>query len=212
MAFLAPFIPAIIGGVATIASTIIASKSSGKSPSIKQKSLQTKDQQEMAKLISDAIKNKEGPLADILKGFDKDAFDEGVNKPALQNFQDNILPLLQEKFSANGYQGTPTAARELGKAGSSLQNELSKLLYQSQLDSQKMKSGNLMDLLRLHQSPSTENVAKQGNPGLAPTFAKIGGDITGNLAAEAYKNYNAPSAISSGGSGYNASFAQAIPG
>lgn len=184
------FLPALIAGAATLGSSFLASKATGKSPKIKQQSLQTPEQKEIAKLIADAIKTGQGPLTDLFKGFDMGQFEEGVSKPALQNFQDNILPLLQEKFSASGYQGTPTAARELGKAGSSLQNELSKLLYQSQLDSQKMKSGNLLDLLRLHQQPSVENVATQGNPGLGPSFAKIGGEITGNLAADAFKSYN----------------------
>ncbi len=186
------FVPALIAAATTLGSTMLAKSSTGQRPSNKQLSTQTKEQREMAKLIQMAIKDGKGPLADLLKGFDMDAFNEGVSKPALQNFTDNILPQLQEKFIGSGQAGSPGAAREIGKAGQNLQSTLANLLFNAQQADKTGKNNNLLSLLQLHQNPASENVHTPGHSGIAPSVFKAGAGITGDLAAKAWDKYTNP--------------------
>lgn len=192
MAFLAPFIPAIIAGVATIASSYVASKATGKSPKNKQLSTQTKSQQEMAKIIEQAIKNKEGPLAGLFKDFDVKDFEKGISEPALKHFTERILPQLQEKFVASGQAGSPGAAREIGRAGQDLEGQLAGLLFNAQQQHKLGADKNLLSLLGIHQNPASENIHTPGHSGLGPAVFKAGADITGKLAANAWDRYNNP--------------------
>lgn len=189
------FIPALISGIATVASTYLANKSSKKKAKTKQISNLSNEQEDIQSLIADAIKTGKGPLAGLFKGFDEGQFKEGVEKPALQNFTENILPQLQEKFIAGGQAGSPGAARLIGKAGQDLQSNLSNLRYQAQNSAQSGANSNMINLLNILQGKgAVESLHTPADPGYGPSILKAGSQITGDLASQGYKNYNATSA------------------
>lgn len=158
----------------------------GKKDKIKKTGLQTPEQEQLTKLIIDSLQTGQGPFSDLFKEFDQGAFEEGVSKPALQNFQENILPLLQEKFTGSGYQGTPTAARELGKAGQGLQSTLANLLYQAKTQHGQNAANAKLSLANtaLNVRPY-ENIYKQGSKGIVPGFIEGVGNGLGQAAGGA---------------------------
>jgi hypothetical protein len=154
----------------------------GKKDKAKQLKTTTPDQDMIMKLIRQGLAKGEGPFADLFGGFDKEAFEQGVNQPALKNFQDNILPQLQEKFIA-GNQVLGSGMRNAQtKAATDLQSQLAALMYQAQQGQQANRLSGINSLLG---KQGVENIYKKGNEGLIPGVAKGFAEGAGNAAGTA---------------------------
>lgn len=101
-------------------------------PKITQATLKTKDQSALMKLITDALTSGSGPLADIFGKFDEGEFNKGVTDPALKNFQERILPQLQQQFTGAGQSGGSGQRDAQLRAGTDLQSQLAQLMYGAQ--------------------------------------------------------------------------------
>ena len=181
-------IPIIAAAISAAGQLGGAYLSKTKQPKLEQLSTQTPAQKELEELIMSGIKSGTGPLSGLLEGFNPQAFEEGVAKPSIQNFKENILPMLQEKFIAGNQVGGSGAAKSIGRAGQGLQSTLANLLYQAQESGKQSKNANLMQLLDLIAGGrGPENVYKPGQEGLGPTFAK-GAANMGNKVIDYYLN------------------------
>lgn len=154
----------------------------GKKDKVKQVSTLTPDQQQLMSLISEGLTSGEGPLKDLFGGFDEQAFQEGVSKPALKMFQDEILPQIQEKFIAgNQVLGSGMRRAQL-KAGTDLQSKLAQLMYEAQQNQQKNKLAGINSILG---TKGFENIYKQGTTGAVQGLAQGAGQGIGQMAGAA---------------------------
>jgi hypothetical protein len=156
----------------------------GKSGKVSQKSTVDKSQQELLDLISEGLKTGEGPLKDILGQFNQEEFEKGVSQPAIKNFQENILPMLQEKFIGNNQVLSSAFGKAKLKAGTDLQSQLAQLMYQAQ---QQQKQNRLGGLNTAVGKQTVENIYKPGSEGLVQGtikgFAQGAGTAVGNKIA-----------------------------
>jgi len=149
---------------------------------VKKANTLTPEQNELIRLITEGLTKGTGSFGDIFGGFDENAFNEGVKKPALQDFQDNILPQLNEKFIAgNQVLGSGLRRAQL-KAGTDLQSKLATLMYGAQQDAQKNKLAGAQTALG---TKAFENIYKQGTPGVVPGFVQGVGKGLGEAAGSA---------------------------
>lgn len=154
----------------------------GKKGKNKQLTLQTPEQQELLKLIYEGLSSGEGPLKDIFGGFNAEEFEKGVSQPALKNFQENVLPQLQEKYIANNQFGSSGRRRAELRAGTDLQSNLAQLMYQAQ---QQGKQNKLQGLNTALGTKAFENLYKPGTEGLLHGAAKGFAQGAGNAAGAA---------------------------
>lgn len=150
----------------------------GKKPKLKTTSTLSADQQELMKLIQEGVKGG-GQFADLFGGFNKDQFEKGVTQPALQNFKDNILPMIQEKFVAGNQVGGSGMQRSQLKAGTDLQSQLAQLMYQAQQGQKQNQAAGLQTALQPHQQqlyqPGTQGVIPSLLSSVAPAIGLGGG-------------------------------------
>jgi len=149
---------------------------------IKSASTQTPEQEQLLKLITEGITSGEGPLKDIFGEFDPAAFEAGVSKPALQQFQDEILPLLQEKFIGGNQVGGSGFQRAGAKAATDLQSKLAELMYNAQ---NQQKQNKMQGINTALGTKATENIYKPGTEGAVQGFIKGVGQGVGNAAGAA---------------------------
>lgn len=161
----------------------------GKKGKAKKLDTLTPDQQQLMKLITDSLAGGEGALSDLFGQFDKSAFEEGVSKPALQQFQDEILPQIQEKFSFGGQAGGSGFQRAGAKAATDLQAKLAQLMYDAQ---NQQKQNKLQGINQALGTRAFENIYKPGTEGAAQGFIKGIGNGLGNVLGS-----NLPGGISS---------------
>jgi len=151
---------------------------------VKSVSTQTPEQEQLLKLIQEGITSGEGPLKDIFGSFDPAAFEAGVSKPALQQFQDEILPMLQEKFIGGNQVGGSGFQRAGAKAATDLQSKLAQLMYEAQNQQKQNKIAGVNTALG---TKATENIYKPGTEGLlqgaTKGFAQGLGTATGAAIA-----------------------------
>lgn len=148
----------------------------------KQLPLQTPEQQQLLQLITDSLQGGDNALSDIFGGFDKQGFEEGVSKPALKQFQDEILPMIQEKFIAgNQVLGSGLQRAQL-KAGEDLQSRLAQLMYGAQ---QAHQQNRLQGVNTALGTRAFENIYKPGTQGALQGFASGVGQGVGNIAGAA---------------------------
>jgi hypothetical protein len=144
----------------------------GKRSKTKQLKTTSPEQDELAALIRQGIESGEGPYADIFSSFnEKDFqknFEKGVSAPALKNFQDKILPQLQERFIAgNQVLGSGRQRAEAG-AATDLQSRLSELMYNARNQQQQQQGQNKMNAINtLYGKQNVENIYKPGTEGIA---------------------------------------------
>src|SRR5690242_11049803 len=150
---------------------------------IKKAGTLTPEQEQLMSLINEGLTKGEGPLADIFGSFDKGAFEEGVSKPALKQFQEEILPLLQEKFIAGNQVGGSGMQRAGLKAGTDLQSKLAQLMYEAQ---QGQKQNKIAGVNTLLGRQGFENIYKQGSEGALSGFIKGAGQGLGQAAGSAF--------------------------
>lgn len=154
----------------------------GKKGKTKKLSTQTPEQEQLLKLINEGLTSGEGPLKDIFGDFDPAAFEAGVSKPALQQFQDEILPLLQEKFIAGNQQGGSGMARAGAKAATDLQSRLAELMYNARNQQTQNKISGVNTALG---TKAFENIHQPGTEGAVQGFVKGVGQGVGNAAGAA---------------------------
>lgn len=139
----------------------------GNKEKVKKLKTLTPEQEQLMKLIQEGVTSGKGPLADIFGGFNQEEFEKGVSEPALKNFQENILPMLQEKFNAGNQAGGSGQLRAQNKAGTDLQSQLAQLMYQAQ---QNQKQGKLAGVQSLLGTKSFENVYNPAGGGIVQSF------------------------------------------
>lgn len=134
-----------------------------KKEKFKQVSTKTPQQQALMELIQEGLESGEGPFGDLFGKFDEGAFQKGVTNPALKNFQENILPQLQEKFNAGGQYGGSGMRNAQMKAGVDLQDRLAQLMYQAQ---QGQNQNRLQGLSGLINSQNVQNIRQEPQQGI----------------------------------------------
>lgn len=148
----------------------------GKPGKSKQLSTQTPDQEQLLKLIIEGLSGGNGPLKDLFGEFDPAAFEAGVSKPALQQFQDEILPQLQEKYIAGNQVGGSGMHRAGAKAATDLQSKLAELMYNAQ---NQQKQNQLTGLNTALGTKATENIYRPGTEGIAKPLLGSAFDVLG---------------------------------
>lgn len=163
----------------------------GKKDKVKQRTLLTKEQEGLMSAIDQGLQQGTGPLADLFGAFNQQEFQKGVVDPTLQNYKENVLPMILEKFTAGNQSGGSGMLRGLlhGTGGlpgaSQLQSELAKLMYQAQ---QEQKKNRLQGIAQQQGTQAFENQYIQGHPGALAEFGsqlfktagkKIGENIFG---------------------------------
>jgi hypothetical protein len=123
----------------------------------------TPEQEQLKALIDEGLTKGTGPFADIFGQFNEQEFEKGITQPALKNFQENILPQIQEKFIAgNQVLGSGMRRGQL-KAAGDLQSQLAGLMYQAQ---QGQKQNRLAGLQTHLGSKDVENIYKPPTKGI----------------------------------------------
>ena len=150
----------------------------------KSKQLKTTNpmQDDLLQMISDALTSGEGPLADLFGGFNQEQFDKGVTDPALKNFQEKILPMLQEKFIAGGAVGGSGQRQGFEQAGTDLQSKLAELMYQAQ---QGQKQNQVQGVNSVLGKNTFENLYKPGTQGAVQGFLQGVGEGVGKAGTAA---------------------------
>lgn len=151
----------------------------GKKGKSKQLSTQTPEQEELLKLITEGLTSGEGPLKDLFGDFDAAAFEKGVSQPALKQFQDEILPQLQEKFIAGNQVLGSGLQRAQAKEATDLQSKLAELMYNAQ---NQQKQNKLQGVQTALGTKATENIYKPGTEGLVQGAVKGLAQGAGNAA------------------------------
>ncbi len=156
----------------------------GKKAKTKQAKTVTPEQEQLMALINQGLTSGEGPLKDIFGGFNEKEFEKGVSEPALKNFKDKILPLLNEKFIAgNQVGGSGQRDAQLG-AATDLQSNLAQLMYQAQQQQKQNRLTGLHEHLGRNTLENIHNQEREGFlPGVWKAFAGGLGQSAGGAAA-----------------------------
>lgn len=128
----------------------------------------TPQQQQLQQQILESLMSGQGQFGDLFGQFNPqqatNAFQQGVANPALRNFNQNIVPGIQERFADQGYSSALT--NSLASAGRDLQeslnNQLSPFIYQAMMQNQQNR------LQGINQGLGTQNYTpyiQQGSPG-----------------------------------------------
>jgi hypothetical protein len=92
----------------------------------------------------------------------RDRFQKTTVDPAMQNFQQQVIPQLQEVFAGSGSKGGDVEARQLAGAGQQLSTDLGRLFEESFGQEQQQQRGFASNLAQLGLGTSPfENVATQ---------------------------------------------------
>lgn len=148
----------------------------GKKGKVKKTTTLTPEQEQLMSLISEGVSKGTGPLADIFGAFNEEEFNKGISEPALKNFQEKILPMLQESFVAGGVGGSGER-NKIQMAGTDLQSKLAELMYGAQQQQKQNKASGVNTLLGRQ---AFENVYKPGTEGIAKPLIGAATDLAGN--------------------------------
>jgi hypothetical protein len=144
----------------------------------KNKKLETQStgQKQIQKLINQGLTKNKGPLADLFGEFDEQAFKEGVTDPQIKQFQEQILPMLQEQMNANGQVLSNAFGREQLKAGNDMQSKIAQLMYEAK---QGQKHNRFAGVQQTLGTPQFENLYKKETTGAAHGFFNAMGESAG---------------------------------
>lgn len=151
----------------------------------KQKKLSTlsPEQQEMMDLIKEGTTKGTGAFGDVFGSFKPEEFEAGITQPALKNFRENVLPMLQEKFISRGDVGGSGMQRAQGKAATDLQSQLAGLMFNAQ---QQQKQNKISGINTGFGRQAVENLHIPGTEGLfqgaVKSFASGAGQAAGTYA------------------------------
>ncbi len=178
---------AIGAGVGGLAGGLTGLFGGGKKAKAKQLSTKTKEQEQLLQMINDAVSNNKGPLKDIFGDYDPAAFEEGVSKPALQQFQDEILPELQEKYIAGNQAWGGGRQRAESNAARKLQSDLAQLMYGARNQQKQNKIAGLNTALN---TQAFENIYKPASEGVAKPLIGAGLDFAGKYFGNKFASPN----------------------
>jgi hypothetical protein len=154
----------------------------GTKDKIKKAGTLTPEQEQLMKLITEGLTKGTGSFGDIFGKFNPEEFQKGVAEPAMKNFQENILPQIQEKFIAgNQVLGSGFRNAQL-KAGKDLQSDLANLMYQAQ---GQQKQNKLAGIQTQMGTRGFENLYKQGKTGAVQSFLNATGEGIGKAGTMA---------------------------
>lgn len=148
----------------------------GKKAKNKQLDLQTKDQKVMQKLIQQGLTKDKGPLADLFGSFDEAAFKQGVTDPSIKEFQEKILPQLQEQFINSGQTLSTGFGKAQLQAGNDLQSKLAQLMYQAREGQKQNRIGGVNTALG---TKGFENLYRKETSGAVQGFANAAAESAG---------------------------------
>lgn len=145
----------------------------GKKDRVKQRSLKTTEQQDLAGLMQEALTKGTGPFADIFGGFNEQAFNKGVVEPTLAQYKNKVLPQILERFVGGNQSGGSGMFKGLisgagGMPGAAdLQAQLAQLMYEAQNKQQQNRIQGAQNLLGQQMF---ENEYQKGHPGALAEF------------------------------------------
>lgn len=152
----------------------------GKKGKVKKAETLTPEQQNLLNLISEGLTKGSGPFSEMFGEFNPEDFQKGVADPMMKNFQENILPQLQEKFIAgNQVMGSGMRHGQL-KAATDLQSNLAALLYEAQ---QRHAANRAQGMQTVLGTRAFENMYRPATQGTAQAFAEGAGQAFGATAA-----------------------------
>jgi len=150
----------------------------------KQYDLVDQGQKDLMNAVNEGLLSGEGPLADLYGKFNQNEFQEGVANPAMKNFQDNILPMIQEKFIAGNQVLGSGMRRGQQKGAVDLQAHLAGLMYQAQ---QQQKQNQMQGMSTNVNKQTVENITHQGEGGLVQGAMEGMNQVAGQVAGAATK-------------------------
>lgn len=115
------------------------------------------------------------------QGGGQEAYNQ-FSSPYLQQFQEQILPMISERFAGAGALSSSGFGQALGGAGAGLQSQLAQLFSQLQGQAAGRQQGQFQNLsqIGLGYSPFAYH-EKQGTGGaLAPLLTALAGGLSGN--------------------------------
>lgn len=161
----------------------------GKKDRVKKRSVLSDEQEQLQQLIMQGLESGEGPFADIFGGFNQAEFEKGVTQPALQNFKENILPMINEKFIGANQVGGSGMQKAQMKGATDLQSALARLMYDAQ---QQQKQQRAQGVSGLYNRQAIENEYQKGHPGALAEFGtelfKAAGKRIGSLGSNSGGN------------------------
>ena len=172
----------------------------GKKSKVKTQDLRTEEQKMLQDLINEGLSKGTGPFADIFGQFNKEEFDKGVTEPALKNFQENVLPQLQEQFIAGNATAGSGMQRAQGKAATDLQSKLAELMYGAQQQQKQNKMGGLQ---LINQAQGKQSYVKEGNKGALNALLEGFAGAAGRGFSSSVQNMFTQDSGSGGGGGGN---------
>ncbi len=150
----------------------------------KQKSTESAEQKRLSQAINQGLKNR-GPLKDVYGKFNKKEFKEGVSKPALKQYEEEILPKLLEQNNAGGYNPRSSGAqRRVLKSGTDFSSNIARLMYEAR---QGQKANRQQGIQTQLGRQTTENIVYGGKKGIfqkfGESFAEGAGEEAGSRVA-----------------------------
>lgn len=139
----------------------------------------TPEQEELMSTIKEGLTKGTGAFADIYGKFNPQEFEEGVAKPQLKKFKEEILPQLQEKFIGGGQTGGSGQLRYQNKAAVDFQSKLAELLYNAQ---QGQKQNRIAGVNTTIGRNAVENLHIPGTEGLTQGAIKSFAQGAGSAA------------------------------
>jgi len=160
MAFLLPYLPALINAAGAIGGGLLARRGSEETDTQGQK--RTLIDQIMASLSGD------GPYSDLFQ-MDEEAFNKSFVEPAKQRFRDVTAPSIQQQYIASGQQRGTGLDDSLARAGI----DMDQMLNQQYADFQGQGQDRMMKLIQsvlgagdgARPAQSFGNAAMQGGAG-----------------------------------------------
>jgi len=141
----------------------------GKKDKKKQLPTISPEQSQIMQLIQQGLTSGQGPFADIFGQFNPQDFQKGVSEPAIKQFQEQILPMVQEKFISGNQIGGSGFRNAALKAGTDLQSQLAQLLYTAKQTQGQNRQRGIESYLNVRPH---ENVIRGGTEGLIPGAVK----------------------------------------
>lgn len=160
----------------------------GSKDKIKNRSTLSPDQMNLLNNLISSLTGGGGAFGDLFGAFDPsqaaDVFQKGVSDPAMRNFQQRIMPGIQQSFADQG--ASSGLYNSLAGAGRDLQENLSSQLANFIFQSQQQQKGNQLSGLGLGLGTQTmQPYIQQGSsgflPGLLSNFAGGAGVGIGSL-------------------------------
>ncbi len=157
----------------------------GKKSKLKKLDILTDQQKQLMSLISEGLTSGQGAYGDLFAGFNQQEFDKGVTEPALKNYKERILPVIQEKFISGNQVGGSGAQNEALKSGVDLQSQLAQLMYQAQQDQRKQSQQNKLAASQLalgtktfenYQTPEKTGAVEALLQGAIPSLGTSAGE------------------------------------